>query len=217
MHPSTPPVAAVAPAVRIVTRTSKSVMIACLVVGAMVGFVLGIFTVKAGRDAFLAMFRSERTADVSHPLVATRPAFRFEYPSNWKIDTQDADYDADHDFSVDSPGQSLAMFHVYDGVIDGITDPKAVAENMAKVQSEKLVKESTRTNFTTWGSFVGEGILLKGKHLGFLPGTLRIFAFRAGDRTIIVTEITYDEDRKRVQGGFDLIERSFRVTPSTVK
>jgi hypothetical protein len=182
-----------------------AILFFCL--GSLVGFGAGVLSVKASRDFFASMFGSERAADVKTPLTIDRPAFTFQYPSNWKVDIADKDYDADHEFSVDSPGQSFVMFQIMAGDVE----PLASVTAMANAQTSKVMKGASLTSFTTWGTHTGAGILLRGKHLGMTAGTMRIFAFKSGGQTFTITESTYDDDRAAVQGGFDLIEKSFRA------
>ena len=172
-----------------------------------IGFGVGVMSVKAGRDFAAGMVRSEEPARVSEPKTIDRPNFRFEHAGNWTIDTADEDYDPDHSFSVESPGQSFMMFQIADGVLD----LKDLVENHATIQTSKVIKQATRTPLTRWGTYEGEGVLLKGRHLGITPGTIRIFAFHRGEQTYTVIESTYDEDRASVEPGFDLVARSFRV------
>lgn len=178
-----------------------------LAIGGVVGFGAGVVAVKAGRDLFVGMFASERAATVATPTTVDRPSFVFQHAGNWRVDATDKDYDADHSFSVETPGQSFVMFQIAEGDLE----PKAVVETHAALQMAKVIKQATRTSFTKWGAYTGEGALLTGKHLGLTPGTVRIFAFRVGERTYTVVESTYDDDRANVEPGFRLIERSFRV------
>jgi hypothetical protein len=167
----------------------------------------GILAVKSGREFVASLFESEKKADVARPKTVDRPLFRFDYPGNWTIDTADEDYDPDHSFSVESPGESLAMFQIAEAELD----PKETLEIHAQLQSDKLLKGAARTAFTAWGKHTGEGVLLRGKMLGIVPGSVRIFCFQAGGQTIVVIESTYDEDRANVLPGFELIERSFEI------
>jgi hypothetical protein len=137
-----------------------AILFFCL--GSLVGFGAGVLSVKASRDFFASMFGSERAADVKTPLTIDRPAFTFQYPSNWKVDIADKDYDADHEFSVDSPGQSFVMFQIMAGDVE----PLASVTAMANAQTSKVMKGASLTSFTTWGTHTGAGILLRGKHLG---------------------------------------------------
>lgn len=188
-------------------RTVLPLAIACFVAGGTLGFFAGVLSVREARDFVGDMFQSERAADVSQGVVLDRPAFELTRPGNWKVDTTDSDYDPDHLFSIDSPGQSFVMFVVADGELS----PEQTVDKHVEIQSAKAMKNASRTALTTWGGHVGHGVLLTGKLLGISPGTVRIFAFREQDRTYTVIESTYDEDRAKVQPGFDLIARTFRV------
>ena len=179
----------------------------CLLLGGAVGFGMGVLAVDKGRAFVVSLFQSEQKATVASPITVDRPAFRFQYAGNWKVDVGDKDYAPDHSFSLDSPGQSFVMIQVADGLLD----PKNLVETHASLQTEKLIKQATRTPFTRWGAFTGEGVLLKGKQLGLLAGTVRIFSFQDREHTYTVVESTYDEDRANVGPGFELVERSFRV------
>ena len=201
MYPFQPrPVAARRPPIALIAA-------GCLLLGGVVGFGMGVLAVEKGRSFVVSLFQSEQKATVASPITVDRPAFRFQYAGNWKIDVGDKDYDPDHSFSLDSPGQSFVMIQVADGLLD----PKHLVETHASLQTEKIVKQATRTPFTRWGAFTGEGVLLKGKQLGLLAGTVRIFSFQDREHTYTVVESTYDEDRANVGPGFELVERSFQV------
>jgi len=171
------------------------------------GFFAGVMSVKGGRDFIAGLVKTEQKASVGSPITVERPAFRFQHAGNWKIDVADKDYDADHNFSVETPGQSFVMIQIADGILE----PRAVVETHTELQTAKIVKQATRTPFTRWGAYTGEGVLLRGKLLGLMQGSVRIFSFRSGESTYTVVESTYDEDRASVSPGFELIERSFHV------
>jgi len=188
-------------------RPVLAIAIACFVLGCGCGFLVGVLSVKGARELASNLFRSERAAQVNQAIAVDRPAFQFEYAGNWHIDTESKDYDPDHMFSIDSPGQSFLMVVVADGELS----PHVAVEKQVEAHTKKVMKEATKTELTEWGAHAGEGVLLKGKHLGISPGTIRIFAFREQGTTYSVIESTYDDDRANVQPGFDLIARTFRV------
>jgi hypothetical protein len=169
--------------------------------------VAGVGSVKVAREAFVAAFQDERSADVDHPERLDRQTFRLQYPGNWKVDTAAADYNPDRNFSIDSPGTSFVMFIIASGELD----PKLAVEAHVSQQTAKLMRDATRTPFERWGAYRGAGVLLTGKMLGLSPGTIRIFAFREGEQTVTVIESTSDDDRDKVAPGFALIERTFQV------
>jgi hypothetical protein len=176
-------------------------------VGGVVGFGAGVASVKAAREFFLAAIQDERSAEVDKPKVIDRPAFRLRYPQNWKVEDSGSSYGPDSMFSIDSPGQSFAMFVIATGALD----PATAVEVQVSQQTAKVMREATRAPFERWGAYTGVGVLLTGNMLGISPGTVRIFAFRVGERTFTVIESTFDEDRSKVAPGFALIERSFEV------
>jgi hypothetical protein len=191
-----------------VKRPGTLLFIAGLAVGLTVGFGLGVLSVGKAREMFVAAFTVERDADVDHPRDLVRPAFALKYPGNWHIDTKETDYDADHHFTIDSAGQSDVRFTLAEGDLE----PRKAVDAMVDALTAKVMPDASRTPMHRWGAYDGEGVALAGKKLGLSPGTLRVFAFRAGGRTIVVIESTFDEDRAMVSPGFELVERTFHVT-----
>lgn len=157
--------------------------VACFVVGCGVGFAAGVFSVQSARQFLVGLFASERPAAVTQPIAVERPAFRFEFPGNWSVDTKDSDYDPDHMFSVDSPGQSFVMFVIADGEVE----PKTAVDEHASAQMARMMKDGRRTPLTTWGGRSCEGALISGKHLGLAPGTIRVFSFRERQKTFTIS------------------------------
>ncbi len=183
------------------------VTVLCFLGGGALGFGGGVASVKAARDFFGSLSRIEQRANVATRRSLNRPGFRFDYPGNWKLDSDDADYDPDHCFSIDSPGQSVIMFLI----ADSEADAKRRLETHVAAQLAKTMKDAKRTAFDHWGRYQGEGALLSGRYVGFTQGTIRIFVFAAGGRTYTIVQSTYDDDRANVEPGFRLIEQSFQV------
>lgn len=183
------------------------VAVACLAIGAGAGFAAGVLAVKEGREVFASFFLTERRAAVDAPVTVERSAFRFQHAENWKIDVGASDYDADHNMMIFSPGHSFVMLQI----AEGASDPHDFVEAHVNAQISKLMERATKTPFTKWGAYSGEGVLLEGKGLGITPVRVRIFSFRAGERTFTVVEWTTDEDRAKVEPGFALVERTFRA------
>lgn len=180
----------------------------CLAAGGAVGFGAGVASVKAARDFFRDVARREKRADVRAPKQVERPAFRFSYPGNWTIDTQDKDYDPDRSLTIHSPGQSLFMLMV----ADELDDTKSKLERHVAAQLANTLKDAKRAPFDRWGRFRGEGALLTGRYVGFTTGTIHVFVFGGGGHTFTVLASTYDDDRANVEPGFRLIEKTFEVT-----
>lgn len=191
------------------TSREKAIGVIAFLIGGGTGFASGVLSVKGARELVVAATSSEQRADVGKTTVVDRPGFRFEHPSNWKIDVSDKDHDPDHMFTLDTPGQSFMMFIVAEAAVD----PKETLETYVTAQ-QKVVKGGTREGFTRWGSFDGAGAVLRGKHLGITPGSIRVFAWQSGDRTFTAIESTFDEDRAKVSPGFELVARTFQVKPA---
>jgi|SRR3989339_1627077 len=188
--------------------SKKTVIILAIiifVVGNITGFFLGVFTVKGAQSFLISLFENEKAADVKGQNEIARSDFNLKYPSNWKIDTADEDYDPDCLFSIDSPGSSHVMFIVYDTA----TDPEENIKNQIKAHSEKLIKNPGLVYFNRWGQYDGTGVELKGRVLGVLKGAVRIFSYSNQARSFVVVEFSYDEDLKLVGPGFKLIESTF--------
>lgn len=140
-------------------------------------------------------------------LTIKRDGFSLNYPADWKIDTEDEDYDPDALFSIDSPdGENMIMFILFTEPVD--------AENLLQAQvdafSGELVKKPEITSFNSWGNYKGEGKLLKGKLLGVFNGFVRIFVYGDENKTMLVVEQCYDKAYDTLKKDYDLMASSFR-------
>ena len=147
----------------------------------------------------------EPAADVSSPKTIDRDGFTVQYPGNWSIDTGDPDYDPDALFSLDSAGNCFVMFHVFAHDIDLAEATAAQVEEF-----EGMLSGTSVSDFTTWGSYTGDGKTIQGKFL-FLPTTVRTFAYSEDDRSFVASEFCYDEDLPAVDPGFELVRGSFKL------
>jgi len=176
-----------------------------LMVGVVAGFFLGVASTKAGK-AFLAdIFEDEQKAEVANPIQLVRDKFQLQYPSNWKIDVEDEDYDPDGMFSIDSPGSAFVMFVIGPGK----TEPEANLQIQIR-QFEKLLSSTVISRFERYGRFTGKGAILKGKAMG-VKMTVKVFSFRQNGLTVMITQQCPDEDLKQAQAGLSLIESSFSL------
>lgn len=173
--------------------------------GSVTGFFAGVYSTRAGSEFIDDLFEQEKPADVKNAVVLARPSFALKYPGNWKIDSTDEDYDPDHNFSIDSPGSCFVNLTIFDAA----TDPTENVEGQIAAYAAKLIRDPTRTDFDTWGSFRGSGALLRGNLLGLLPGYVRLFSAAVDERSFVIIEFCYDEDAKMVEPGLRLIESSF--------
>jgi hypothetical protein len=101
------------------------------------------------------------------------------------------------------------MLFAFDVRIDPATSVRAQVDAFVP----KLLASPARSSFATWGKYSGEGVLLRGKLLGLNPGSVRVFSHATEARSFVVVEQCYDEDMARAKPGFDLVEKSFELSP----
>jgi hypothetical protein len=140
-------------------------------------------------------------------LTLNRPAFTFKYLQGWKVDTQDKDYNPDHQFTIDAPDRGLVSFVISDDKLDLLEE-----QEHRVTLSEKVMTNATRTEFTRWSKYDGRGTELRGPltETGRRM-TIRIFTFHAAGKTFAVFEYFPDEEKQRLQMGYKTIEDSFHV------
>lgn len=189
--------------------SKTAVALLFLFIGLGVGFVCGIGATKVGASFLEGMTSKEEPAEVTHPRSYVRPGFSFKYAANWKLEAEGPDNDPDHHVNVDSPGSCLTMLFIFDVAISPEVNVKAQTDAFVP----KLISAPSRTLFTGWGRYEGQGVILKGKMLGITPGSLRIFSHADDKRSFVVVEQCYDEDMAHTKPGFDLVESSFELTP----
>lgn len=140
-----------------------------------------------------------------------REGFSMQCPAGWAIDTADEDYDADALFSIDSPdGENMIMFVIYDMALDTADLMKKHEEGF----TAKLLKNPAVTRFSSWGRYKGSGKILKGKLMGVLKGTVRIFIYTDGKKTMTVIEQYYDKTYEELKQGYELMASSFEFKKS---
>jgi hypothetical protein len=185
-------------------------LIGGLIIGGFGGFVAGVASIKAARSFFIDLFTNESPANIKSPMTHDSTNFVVQYPGNWKIDTEDEDYDPDHYLSIDSPGDSFALLTI----VDGEHDTKEGVEKAIAFYEGSFMKTKSREPFQAWGNYEGEGVALRGKVLSIFAGEIRIFSHTSQEKTFTVIEFTYDEDQKKVDPGFKLIQETFQLITS---
>ncbi|QYY34861.1 hypothetical protein [Ruficoccus sp. ZRK36] len=173
-------------------------------------------TAQAGSIASLQLESASHLAlnilqeDWSADEISTidRPAFTLTYPTGWHIATSQDDYDADHLFTIEvANGDSYITIKLF--VPDANTDADDIMFSILTTLDGPMIETYSRDSFNNWGQFEGQGVHLKGKIAGFLPGGARIFVSTMGQRGILVTELYYADDLDAAFPGFDLIRKSF--------
>ena len=184
-------------------------VVVSLTVGVVAGFFLGVASTKAGRAFLDDLFEEEQKADISRPTTLIRDRFQLQYPTNWRIDVDDEDYDPDQMFSIDSPGSAFVMFVI--GTVE--TEPEDNLQMQIR-QFKKLMSSPAIDRFERYGRLTGKGATLKGKVMG-IRTTTRLFAFSQDELTVMITQQCPDDDLNRAQDGLTLIESSFMFRTNT--
>lgn len=147
----------------------------------------------------------ERVADVTNPKRIERESFRVSYPGNWKIDTEDEDYDLDEAFAIESPGASSLLLFIFDFATDPVENVQDHAAGF-----EEMTAQGESTQFTKWGNLEGEGVHIKGTLMD-LPAGIKIFSHSTETKSIVVIAQYFEEDLDKVAPGFELIGNSFEL------
>ena len=182
-----------------------------LVVGVVAGFFAGVASTKAGKTFLNNLLEEEQRADVSRPKTLARERFRLQYPSNWKIDVDDEDYDPDAMFSIESPGSAFVMFVI--GSVE--MKPDDNLQDMIERHGQ-LMRSAVIERFERYGHLSGKGALMRGRIMG-IQMTVKLFAFSQDGLTAIITQQCPDEDLKQAQAGLTLIENSFTPIADNTK
>jgi hypothetical protein len=185
-------------------------VVAGLAVGGTIGFIVGVATSEAGRELLSSMNMMEEAADLSKPVTVSQQGFEFQHPANWVIDESAEGEDPAHYFFLTTPGGShievtyeendVAISGDYDGVLANLE---------SKVeQYQDFLNGSESVDFKSFGSLQGEGCTIKGRDFGNAV-SVRVFSCAKGESTLIIAEYVYEMDRKLLQPGLDLVERTF--------
>ncbi len=177
-----------------------------LIVGLIAGFFMGVASTKAGRAFLRDVAEREQTADISHPKELVREAFRLQYPSNWRINVDDEDYDPDTLFSIESPGSTFVSFEI--GKV-GI-EPEHYVQDLIRSYQKRMSKPVV-SRFERYGRFTGKGAMLKGRIMG-VKMNARVFSFRENGLTVMISESYADNDLQDARAGLGLIEMSFSLS-----
>jgi len=174
----------------------------CIPMASAVGGQLGKAIVRAARQ--------DEPAEVTEPTEpqrVERAGFSLQFPGNWQIDTQGANYDPDHMFIIQASRSAFVGFEIYDRQVD----PRWLLAARVAAMTGQVLPGAEREEFPTWGQYRGQGALLYGRAMGKTPVTVRIFAFAWAGHTVAVTEYTSDNDSRNVEPGFQMVEQTFRV------
>lgn len=140
-----------------------------------------------------------------------RVNFSMQYPSEWRVDTKDEDYDPDALFSIDSPdGENMIMFVIFDIA----ANTAVIMKEQIKVFTDLLIKKPEISHFDTWGKYNGSGTTLKGKLMGVFKGVVRIFVYTDETKTMTVVEQFYDKNYEVLKKDYDFMSSTFQFKTS---
>jgi hypothetical protein len=185
-------------------------VVAGLAVGGFIGFIVGVAASEAGRELLTSMNMVEEKADVGRPKTVSQAGFEFQHPGNWEMDMTNADHDLGHYFYLSTPGGSFIEVTFEENDVAMAEGPDGVTANLdSKIdQYESYINAAEHTDFKTYGNLTGEGSAINGREFGNKI-TVRAFSCAKGESTLIIAEYVYEMDRRLLQPGLDLIERTF--------
>ena len=176
-----------------------------MVIGTLLGSGVAVLIMQAGRPAAEAV--PDEPADVASPKTLERPGYALQFPGNWRVASEEEDFDPDTFFSIDSPGSSFVTIELID-------EPVAVDEEVRQCVADYVpewIARPDKETFTTWGAYRGLGLALTGTTVHGDEGGVRIFAHSGDNGAFVVVEVFYDDERDHVEPGFELIRRSFSI------
>jgi hypothetical protein len=165
---------------------------------------------------------AERTADVGHPHAFDDVGLSFSYPGNWTVSVDKGE--SFRTVELETPGNALGLVMEFRPAIDVDLDSfaKRTMEGMKRHVDEKGhgvfdLKILPRT--ASRRKLLGEP--RDGFHYAFsigaggedLPHGADIWGAKLPERTVVVWMQTADEDRSKVQPGFDQVLDSMRAKP----
>jgi hypothetical protein len=184
-----------------------------LAVGAVVGMIVGtllgsgvaVLVMKA--DGPQEQAANQQGADVEHPETLARAGYALEFPGNWRVASEEDDFDPDAYFSIDSPGGSYLTIEIVDEPLDVAEEVRLCVADYVPEWLPRPAKEP----FTDWGAYEGLGLDLSGRTVHGERGGVRIFAHSGEGGGFVVVEVFYDDERAQAEPGFALIRKSFQL------
>ncbi len=182
-----------------------------------------ILTITAILTAAFTLSVSAAPSPVSQPLLALsglasttwdddeitvveHPVYTVAYPKTWQVAKDAEAGDKVITFMVGG-SDSYITIRLYEA--GGGIDEHAMIASVLETLDGPLIETISRENFSTWGSYNGQGRHLKGMIAGFFPGGARIFTAVINEQGILITEVYYSEDLDEAMPGYDLVQQSF--------
>ena len=175
-----------------------------VVVGALLGAGIALRATKARVPSHGPV--AAAPADVDHPETLKSPSFTLQMPGNWRVASEEEDFDPDAYFTIDSSGDSFVTIELID---EAIAVDDEVRQCVADYVPEWIARPSKRA-FTDWGAYKGLGVELTGTTSDGYEGGARIFAHSSDQGSFIVLEVYYADELPQVAPGFELIRKTFQ-------
>jgi hypothetical protein len=146
----------------------------------------------------------------SNPLRHESKTMVFDYPSNWLLDDDEDDFDADLAVTVEPAIEDGQVeIEIYDSEDSPEDELKATLEGYRKT----LKDGKELPGFRAWGGIEGVGRTVEGTIDGG-PYTMRVFVGRTREgRTLEVRELWDRREEGKILPGFDFIRSRFRLKP----
>lgn len=145
--------------------------------------------------------------DVVHAKTIDRPAFSLTHPGNWRVLTEDADYNPDKHFRIKAGvADATIEFLIIPGRVALEKSVDASVENLrGKIKNIQTIGDASQ-----WGNYHGYGKRLQGRIAVF---DYQILVFAAQDRgnAFVVIEFKQLSSAEKVEPGFVLIRASFTM------
>ncbi len=168
--------------------------------------------IAAVMGAALMGFLPTPAPRLTDPLTHSSPTITFSYPRNWRVMTEDPDYDAGAYVPIEAPQDASVMLALYPP--RAFVSPEDDVRQSLESFLENGMAVVSRRDMAAWGTLSGKGadVLLRGNGIDAMR--LRVFVGEPhrGVR-LLVHEVCSRDEESKVEPGFDLVRRSLRITP----
>ncbi len=178
----------------------------------------------AGAAACTDLVLSEPAPDVAKPKHVRAMSVAFDYPGNWRLEQDERSLGETivNEMTLDGAGSAIVLIHVFRPALD------IRAMEMMKIVRDSIIESidgvvGTLVNATggqevdAFRTFLGGARKGRLAHMTFamlgvkVPHTLEVYTFETDNLTVAVAMQSADEDRKKAEPAFALIEKSFRL------
>ncbi|MBI4616880.1 MAG: hypothetical protein HY720_24920 [Planctomycetes bacterium] len=145
--------------------------------------------------------------DLDHLKRHSSDRLFFEYPGNWRIESEDEDYDPNANIDFDCPQDATMNVLVYDSESTAEEELDEAIERFRNTFADV----SAGSTFSTWGIYSGSGWEATGKYKA-VTCRIRLFVARTQVGPILqVREVYRPGDERVLKPGFERIRRTLRV------